>query len=411
MNSRNISYVSSSPLRFIVLTLLTIIFVEISILFKIPTDFFTKKVDLRDNQEKLIKQVVDYCRSKQSEKVKCWDDSIQEILSKYGLNMAYRLYAKLYTEEPVFAENCHGYTHRIGEEAYKQFSKNQDFPVTQQVAYCSYGFFHGFIEAMMQKERNLNRAGEFCKYIDQKLSDQTDTLGACYHGIGHGVTDASDPRAWGDVFAIINPGLKLCEQVGNNEYDVKLCGTGVFNALASIYTDPKYKLNLNPNDPFWICRHQTKSYFKHACYEDFKTLIMSIEKNDFLKAARHIEQVIEDEYAKGAMDNLATYYIYFILKDSDYTNTIDKCHKLQSRLQVACIRGLGAGFMTAGIPDKEYVRALELCSSPLITEEERNGCHDRVVRLIQLRYNAEKYKSICQTVDSRYQKYCHSPST
>jgi len=345
------------------------------------------------------------------QKVSCWQEQLDQTIKHQGLPPAFDLFAKLFVSEPVFAENCHGYTHRLGEEAYEQFSKNQDFPVTQQVAYCSYGFFHGFIEAMMQKTGSLKDAERMCQYIDEKLKEQTDTLGACYHGIGHGVTDGSDPRAWGDVFAIINPGLELCEQVGNSEYDVKLCGTGVFNALASIYPDPKYKLNLNPSDPFWICRQQKKSYFKHACYDDFKTLIMSIEKNDFLKAARYIEQVNEDDYAKDAMDNLATYYVYYILKDSDYTDAIDKCHSLQERLQTACIRGLGAGFMTAGIPDKEYIRSLELCSSPLITEEERNGCHDRVVRLIQLRYSAEKYKSICQTVDSRYQKYCHSPSS
>lgn len=338
--------------------------------------------------------------------VSCWGEQLEQTIKHQGLAQAFDLFTKLFTSEPVFAENCHGYTHRLGEEAYEQFSKNKEFPVTPQVAYCSYGFFHGFIEAMMQKTGNLNQAEEICKYIDQKLAGQTDTLGACYHGIGHGVTDASDPRGWGDVFAIINPGLELCEQVGDNEYDVKLCGTGVFNALASIYLDPKYKLNLNRDDPFWICRQQTKSYFKHACYDDFKTLIMSLTKNDFLKAARYIEQVAEDEYAKDAMDNLATYYVYYLLKDTDYSDGINKCHSLQERLRVACIRGLGAGFMTAGIPDREYIRALEICKSPLITEDERDGCYGRVVRLIALRYSPQKYKAICQTIDEKYQKYC-----
>lgn len=336
----------------------------------------------------------------------CWQDQLDQTIKKQGLPQAFDLFTKLFTSEPIFAENCHGYTHQLGEAAYKQFSNNQDFPVTQQSAYCSYGFFHGFIEAMMQKTGNLNDAEKFCQYMDKQLRGQTSVLGACYHGIGHGITDGSDTRAYGDPIALIKPGLELCDKVGSNEYDHKICGTGVFNALAIMYSDPKYKLKLDPNDPFWACRQQSKPYFKHACFDDFKALIMSMTNNDFSKAAHFIEAVPEDDYAYDAMDNLATYYVYFLLKDNNYTDPINKCHNLQPRLQVACIRGLGAGFMTAGIPDKEYIRALEVCSSPLINQQERDGCYDRVMRLIELRYSPEKFQDICKTVDEKYRNYC-----
>lgn len=347
------------------------------------------------------------CRNESSDqKTKCWEEQLETTIKTQGLEEAFNLYTKLFLSDPIFAENCHGYTHTLGEAAYLKFANNEDFPVTQQVAYCSYGFFHGFIEAMMQKTGNLKDAERMCQYIDKKLAGQTDTLGACYHGIGHGVTDGSDARAYGDPLALIKPGLELCDKVGKDEYDHKICGTGVFNALAIMYSDPKYKLKLNRDDPFWSCRQQSKAYFKHACYDDFKTLIMTITSNDFLKAARFIEEIEEDSYAQDAMDNLATYYVYYLLKNKDYSDPINECHSLQQRLQASCIRGLGAGFMTAGIPDKEYVRALEVCSSPLITQEERDGCYQRVVRLIQQRYNPEKYKVICQTIDEKYQTYC-----
>lgn len=341
-----------------------------------------------------------------NEKSKCWEKQLETTIKTQGLQAAFDLYANLFSSEPDFAENCHNYTHELGEASYLNFASNQDFPVTPQTAYCSYGFFHGFIEAMMQKDGSLKDAEKMCQYIDDKLRRQTDTLGACYHGIGHGVTDGSDPRTHGDPLAIIKPGLELCDQVGKDEYDHKICGTGVFNALAIMYTDPKYKLNLNRDDPFWACRQQSKNYFQHACYDDFKTLIMAITNNDFLKAARFIEEIKEDNYAKDAIDNLATYYVYYLLKNNTYSDPINKCHSLQQRLQVSCIRGLGAGFMTAGIPDQEYIRALEVCKSPLINEEESNGCYQRVIRLIQLRYDPEKYKAICQTINDKYKKYC-----
>jgi len=336
----------------------------------------------------------------------CWRNALEEVIKKEGLESGFSLFTKFFETEPVFAQNCHDFTHQLGEAAHEEFSETGSFPVTQQVSYCSYGFFHGFIEAMMQENGNLVEAKEMCRYVDRELSGETATLGACYHGIGHGVTDGANPSAWGDVFKMINPGLELCEEVGDNQYDTKICGTGVFNSLAIMYPNPKYKLDLDRQDPLWICRQQTKSYFKHACYDDFKSLLMGLTGNDFTKAANFIEQVDEDDYAKDAMDNLATYYVYYLLKDPSYEKAINECHGLQERLRVSCISGLGAGFMTAGIPDKEYIRALELCGSSLITEPERDGCYSRVIRLIALRYSQEKYNAICQTIDDKYQNLC-----
>jgi hypothetical protein len=336
-----------------------------------------------------------------------WSEELEKTIETEGLVGAFDLFNKLFTTDPRFAENCHGYTHELGENAYELYKNGEDFTVTPQVAYCSYGFFHGFIEAMMQEDGNLEKAEEMCGIIDRKLDNYTESLGACYHGIGHGVTDGTDESTYGDPEKMIAPGLALCDRVGVNEYDKKICATGVFNALAIMYLDPKYNLNLDEEDPFWICRRQERSSFRHACYDDFKSLIMSISGNDFVKAARFIEEIPEDEYANGAIDNLATYVVYFTLKDEDYERAIGMCHSIQSRLRSSCIAGLGAGYMTAGVPDREYVRALEICKSGLINQTERNSCFERVIPLIKLRYASEKANAICQTLEDEYRlAYC-----
>lgn len=396
----------SPQVKFSALILLIIIFSETLILLK-PI-LFKPKIANTSSQKDLIIQVVDSCKNKQgsNDKEKCWDDSLEEILKKNGLDTAYKVYEKLYLEEPVFAENCHGFTHLIGDAAYQKYTRNEDFPVTSGVAYCSYGFFHGFIEAMMLKEGNLDQARNFCDYIQQKLGHETWTTGSCLHGIGHGVTDGYDPRAYGDEHALIDPGLKLCERIGKTDFEIQLCATGVFNALAIMYTNRKYSLTLNKKAPYSFCNQFTKPYIKHACYDDFKTLPFVIESNNFEKAVHYPEAIPEDKYAQDAMDNLSTYAVYFMLKDENLDAAINTCHSVQKRLQVRCITGLGAGLMTSGIPNKEYTRALEFCQSPLLNAEEKDACHERVLGVSFSRYPKQKFNDICNSVELPYRKYC-----
>ncbi len=338
----------------------------------------------------------------------CWERALESTLQTKGISSALALFKELSIKEPTFAEHCHSFTHSLGEAAYEKFRQGEDFPVTQQVAYCSYGFFHGFIEAMMQTEKDLTKAREMCDYIDQKLKNETGTLNACLHGIGHGITDGTNSTLYGNVDAIINPGLDLCKKIGNNEFEVKLCGTGVFNALAIMYLEPKYKLNLDKNDPYAICRKQKESYFKHACYDDLKGLVFELGNSDLAQAAALVDTIEGDNYAGDAMDNLASYYVYFMLKDNDDSDDIQTCLSLSPRLQTGCITGLGAGLMTAGLPDQEYIRALDLCRSTLLNEDQQTACYGRVLGVSYSRYSQKKLQEVCSTVDEKNRQYCPS---
>lgn len=356
------------------------------------------------------KKTVAECRelSDTSAKQTCWNQALASALTQEGISGAFNVFAKFYNSEPDFAEGCHSFTHLIGEAAYEKFNKKEDFEVPPQVAYCSYGFYHGFMEAMVQKTGKPEGARELCDYVGRHLAQQGGSVGtadACFHGIGHGATDGSDPQARGNVFATINPGLQLCEKVGRNEREIKLCGTGVFNALSSLYLQPEYKLDRS--DPFWICRQQSKPYFSHACYDDLKTLIMSLAGNDFAKAINFYNDIAEDIYAADGIDNLATFAGYSILRNNTLNDAIITCQHAQKRLQVACIRGIGAGFMTAGAPDEEYKKALgEVCNNALLNEEERAGCFERVMWSSYARYSSEKHREICTTVLEKYRYYC-----
>lgn len=338
-----------------------------------------------------------------------WSDILKSTMRSKGISVAFEVFEELFNTEPAFAENCHSYTHILGEEAYRRFGAEQDIELTSSVAYCSYGFFHGFLETMIQEEGSLKRAREFCVYVDKQLHEEVDTIGACFHGIGHGVADPSNQSFGENFLGLVSEGLKLCEEVGDTEQETKLCGTGVFNALAIMYLSPEqYNLNFDRTDPYKFCREQELPvYFKEACYEDFKILPMNIESNNFAKAAHYVEAIKEDRYAFAAMDTVSSYTAYFLLRDSKLRDdAVRTCYTLQERLWGPCIAGLGAGLLGQSTPDREYRMALDICNSSLVKERERVACYERVGRLIGLRYSREKAQKICGTIENKYQKYC-----
>lgn len=364
-----------------------------------------------------LKGNMDECSSDQDagQKVQCWEALLLKTLKENGVDSAYRIVANAYETDEDFRDNCHGLVHILGQAAYQKFQNNENqgiAGISSKTSYCNYGFFHGFMESLIHNEGNssIAKVREFCNALNRELTGSNSISSFwthCIHGIGHGFTDASDSRAWGNTDAIINPGLSLCEKVTINEYEKQLCGSGVFNSLfGSIYTNSKYRLSFDKQDPQAICREQKTSYFKAGCYNESITLLMDLTGNNVREAARFIERMAEREYQAGAIDELETYAVKFNLGQNRDYDGIRICQSLQKGLSAPCVAGIVAGFMEWGTPGKEDGQALAICNSSLITHEERAACFERVLWLSSLRYPIEKQTAICASVGKQYHNHC-----
>jgi len=339
-------------------------------------------------------------------KLSCYEDIIDSTLKNQGIKEAFETLADFFQKDPQFASSCHDFVHKLGEKAYILFSEKKDFQLSEKSSYCGYGFYHGFMETLLQKTGDMDEARRFCEYVDTQLKKTTsDAGGACFHGIGHGAVDGSDPRAWGDPQAMINTGLKLCEMVSNDENPkprygkLYRCVSGVFNSLEILSTSSQYKLSLNKEDPFWVCRIQQESY-KESCFTQFVVAAMNITDNNFIKVAKIIDTIKEDDYA---IPSLQAMVIEFVKYDkTNYQQTLDFCHNLSSRFQIPCITAFAEGFLKYGPPEKEYVEAIKFCNSGLLEEFEKSSCFERVLSLLRIWYEASKSQSICLEVDQKY---------
>jgi hypothetical protein len=85
----------------------------------------------------------------------CWEKLMLETLEKEGVESALNSIVYLSETEPLFLNDCHAYSHLIGEKAYRLYVEEDNFELTPATALCGYGFYHGFMETLLLTTGNI----------------------------------------------------------------------------------------------------------------------------------------------------------------------------------------------------------------------------------------------------------------
>ncbi len=335
-------------------------------------------------------------------KKQCWEEKIENVLKDDGVDAAFDLVDLLYKNNPQFASDCHSYIHLVGQTGYQLFSQNRQIKLSAKASTCGYGFYHGFMETLLIVGKDIKEAGRFCEWAKKQVGGTNDVEGACFHGIGHGLTEDHDKKSWLSENELVDKALGICEEVTRDEYMINRCASGVFNVLAIKYNSAA--LPLNKQDPLGFCKTQTKPYFKKPCFEEMNTTLISISRSDIIAAAKYLDE-IEDQYALFAMRSLAG-VVGMSFKDNSYDLQIQNCRKLPSRLRLSCIRGFVGGLIEGQTPNTQEIKALAFCSSVHLQDNEKTNCYQEALRLLSLYLPLERYQDICGKLDKRYKNYC-----
>lgn len=344
-----------------------------------------------------------------SARAHCWTERLEAALRTDGTSGAFGALAALYVSDPDVSQSCHALTHRIGQAAYERFAAGKNFEVTPQVAFCNFGFYHGFMEALLRATNDPAEARTFCDFIDAKLGALTaDAAPQCYHGIGHGTIGSHEPQRWGNEEALIRPSLELCERIAATADQLYRCASGVYNGLSDFYLKSEYGLSMDridPADPLRICRQQPAAY-REACYGNFKGVLARLTKRNFPKIAAIIERIPNEADAASTIWYFAAFNIEQKLNAADHSPDIAICRRLRPALHRPCIQGLGTGFLWYGTPGTEYREAIAFCRTPLLSLEEREACFRKVLKLLPDAYPASKVQEICSTIELPYRALC-----
>lgn len=365
---------------------------------------FRGKINVLDNEGSAGVES-SYCNGENDEeKLKCFDQKIRQAVEKGGVDAAFTLFTELYQsgQAPV---GCHWTAHLIGEEAYKYFKKGQKFSVTSATAYCGYAFYHGFMEKLLREGAATADALKFCEEVNKQLGEEaTDN---CYHGIGHGFTeDPPDPNLWGNPNGMLQPGLKVCEELfGNTVNKWEICATGVYTVVASFMSQGKYSLSLNHNDPFAFCRTQPHRYDR-ACYGEFSPKLDVVTNWDISKVDNFIKDMADQSLVELIVRTAVGPMMQRDVNKEDLTNYVQNCRKLSANLSLVCLRGVVWGLAQHGEPEKEYVKILKFCSNSPLNTQEKKSCYQEASDQFYRMYSSEKVASICNEVTSVNRSDC-----
>ncbi|PIT90975.1 hypothetical protein COU17_02900 [Candidatus Kaiserbacteria bacterium CG10_big_fil_rev_8_21_14_0_10_49_17] len=377
---------------------------------------FTGTITVGSEEKKsLWKRITSLWKEKNCEDVSpenlqyCWDTMLHDSLLHDGLDAAFDLFIKLYRTEAEVPKACHGWGHILGEAAYTLYSNGEQFELRPEAAYCGYGFFHGFIEALLLATNDTYQAYQFCKDVRGSLNGTESVYLNCVHGIGHGITAyiVENPQYWGDFHAIANGGLGACEDIlPKNSSEMRNCFDGVFNELTQDLINSEYGFvfheYVDGGDPLRYCS-KYQPLAQTACLYEFMGLHELLWAGGFQEALLYIVEYIDSsEMAIDVVRKLAGDAMQNIIDNEDFSDQIAICRSIREPYSVACINGLVAGFYSHADPERIHERVFQFCQNPNLSRIERKACFSNAFTQLRNIYSGEKFAEVCESAPHEY---------
>lgn len=373
------------------------VIILLQIAYSLLPSFKTKQTTVTGEQKlKSCQEVTEL-----SLKTQCEEEAINIILSSQGTDAAFEAVAKLSEQNPNFGASCHGFVHEIGQFAYQLFKDKKDFEISPKITICNYGFYHGFMETLVQQTGNFEEARNFCVLINTQLEKHGLNLtGECYHGIGHGNVDQHNAQQWSNPEKVVDSSIELCQKVAIDDRQFVDCSSGVFNGVANLYSSGQYGLIINKDDPFWICRKQDERVQK-TCYAFMARTLLKLTNSNLAQAIDLASRTAPTNYLENIIANITV-----LPSNISEEELVNLCGSLDEKTEIACLKGYAISLLQSGQPGKEYQSPINFCNSDLLTLEEKQMCFENILPQLKNYYPKDQLEKICQSVDNSYRYLC-----
>lgn len=330
--------------------------------------------------------------------VACWENQIVDALRNGGMAKGFQEFDTLYKTVPSFQANCHDVSHILGSEAYKLFTADHAVVDTPETAYCGYGFYHGFIEAMLLTAGpgQYSDARAYCDALRAKDGDSV--AGPCFHGIGHAVFDSLDSTLWGNASRMTKAGIALCNTalVKERDEDREQCANGVFNALGNALSAHDYGLSHETTNIIDLCRAQRESY-KKDCMVQAGIGYIRFKQMNRSEALAFILS-LEPDLAAPGINTYIDNEVLLNIKTFDPQAYHDTCASLPLSYQSECVRGVISALNNLGDPHQEYIPMFAFCAT-FNEKGLRSQCEIAAIQMTRaLNTDNQSFKKACEAL-------------
>jgi len=351
-------------------------------------------------------------------KVDCWLQRPLGIVSAGSLMAGFRAFTYLYETYPEFASTgCHRYAHKIGDAAYYNLMlarglslEEIEFP--QSTTACGYGFFHGFVEHLVQNDPDEPVVVRNCEYLRETYADDMRDIGTiCYHASGHGFmqtqADALPDAMWGNPVSMVKRPLEGCEALPTTEREIEDCREGVFNVLVDWMETGDFGLSTDLEDPLALCS-EVVARWQYACFYELGQNLGQITQGSPLTAARFSMHIPDPELRRMTFGVMVAGMMQSKAALDEYRGVLNECAQIEdAALYETCVVSSANGMMEHGVPGDEYVKVLDLCADPALGA--RGGdvaCYRALGQRLARFYSPGKAATICGAFPAVYRDSC-----
>jgi hypothetical protein len=243
----------------------------------------------------------------------------------------------------VVQENCHSFTHAIGNAALAKFDNDIAKSIEYNVDVCGGGYIHGIIEKYLQLKPNAgNEILSLCSNPNES---------GCFHALGHGLMLMNKY----DIVASVDG----CQKLGLATQKV-FCGEGIFmenfdsenaedsekpflssvepNKICPNYINPYrsacfyysgryiFKTNKNPIDSLQLCKQSPTDQDSADCVRGMSAGILRSDLLNPWKMEKYCDSI--PDFYTSCLEGGVNYHL-FMLKEESKTR-IEMCDKFEN---------------------------------------------------------------------------------
>ena len=371
----------------------------------------------RDADAASIAECVAAHQDQQQIQIDCLYGLIEARMRVAGITEAMLLFQRIYDLSEVFAKTgCHTHAHRVGDMAYYQYYvPTRDLDSLQlegETGACGYGFYHGFIEHLIQEHPDPAFVTETCERLDARIRPELgDIRPICYHGSGHGFmlrhVEDLPVDAWGDIDRFVEEPLARCgELIRATAREREECEEGVYNVIVEWMETKQFGFAYDYDDPFPQCDTASEERYRRACYYEVAMKLDARAKGSPARLYEMIESV--DAAYRTMVFSVGIAGMVQPLADSDgFRTLVDECLALRGEYVWLCLTNVLHGLFEHGQPGEEYRKPLLVCTdSRLPTLGLEDDCYAFIAWKLPRFYDASRRVEICAEVPDAYRASC-----
>lgn len=348
-----------------------------------------------------------------NERIVCWHNIIADEMARSGIPAAINAFARIYRWFPEFADSgCHFQAHKVGDLAYYSYFIAEGLALSEiqfpnSTASCGNGFFHGFLEHLIQARPTAEVIVSECEsLIAQQEKVNPRIRIACYHASGHGLARAELDRLGAETISdlrqfFIRPFAECARITEIRSIERENCTQGVMNVVVNWMSINKFGLSIPSEKPFSICKELfVGSKYYNQCLVEISRKIDGLSGQNPKEIVRMIDQVVMSEDLRGELIAIAiSGVIQQIVGDGDPVEVLRECEEMSKPDYRACQSGIVRGLILNGSPRSEIHSVAEFCRSQIIRESgDVSLCWKTAGAVLREFYAEEAHNNLCKSL-------------